>query len=178
MAAGVLIAVLALAPLDRSGDVSFILDKNKVDSAPERMRVENARYSGTDKDGRTFQLSARKAIQPTSNVPFVDISGIMAELFLPQGTVKIAANAGRYALETHILTVPGGIRVVGPDNYRLETSHVTVDLAAKTLQSDGPVSGRTSLGPFRANHLSANLDERSVILDGGARLKIEQGTVR
>ena len=30
-AVGVLIAVLALAPLDRKGDVSFILDKKKVD---------------------------------------------------------------------------------------------------------------------------------------------------
>ena len=47
-AVGVLIAVLAVAPLQKKGDVSFILDKNKVQSAPERMRVEAARYSGTD----------------------------------------------------------------------------------------------------------------------------------
>ena len=47
-AVGVLIAVLALAPLDKKGDVSFILDKKKVQSAPESMRVEAARYTGTD----------------------------------------------------------------------------------------------------------------------------------
>ena len=39
-AVGVLIAFLAIAPLDKRGDVSFILDKNKVENAPERMRVE------------------------------------------------------------------------------------------------------------------------------------------
>ena len=50
-AVGVLIAFLALAPLDKSGDVSFILDKNKVDNAPERMRVEAARYVGEDNRG-------------------------------------------------------------------------------------------------------------------------------
>ena len=42
-AVGVLIAILALAPLDKKGDVSFILDKKKVQSAPERMRVEAVR---------------------------------------------------------------------------------------------------------------------------------------
>jgi lipopolysaccharide export system protein LptC len=31
-AVGVLIVFLALAPLDKNGDVSFILDKNKVDN--------------------------------------------------------------------------------------------------------------------------------------------------
>ena len=37
---GGLAALLAIAPFDKRGDVSFILDKNKVDQAPERMRVE------------------------------------------------------------------------------------------------------------------------------------------
>ena len=58
-AVGVLIAVLALAPLDRKGDVSFILDKKKVDNAPERMRVEAARYVGADNDGQPFQITAQ-----------------------------------------------------------------------------------------------------------------------
>ena len=51
-AVGVLIAVLAVAPLDKNGDVSFILDKKKVENAPERMRVESARYVGADDKGQ------------------------------------------------------------------------------------------------------------------------------
>ena len=34
------------------------------------------------------------------------------------------------------------------------------------------------LGQFQANKLSADLRERKVVLDGGARLKIIQGAVR
>ena len=34
------------------------------------------------------------------------------------------------------------------------------------------------LGQFQAGQLSADLDERTVSLDGGVRLKIEQGAVR
>ena len=63
MAVGVLVAVLAVAPLGKNGDVSFILDKKKVENAPERMRVEAARYVGADNKGQQFQISANSAIQ-------------------------------------------------------------------------------------------------------------------
>ena len=68
-AVGVLIAILMLAPLDKKGDVSFILDKKKVQSVPESMRVEAARYTGTDEKGRQFVMTANRAIQPSSNTP-------------------------------------------------------------------------------------------------------------
>ena len=79
-AVGVLIAMLALAPLDKKGDVSFILDKKKVESAPERMRVEPARYTGTDDKGQPFAMTANRAIQRSSDNPLVDISGMFARL--------------------------------------------------------------------------------------------------
>ena len=65
-AVGVLIAVLMLAPLDKHGDVSFILDKKKVENAPERMRVETARYVGADDKGQKFEITANRAIQRSS----------------------------------------------------------------------------------------------------------------
>src|SRR6476619_1521481 len=64
-AVGVLIAVLALAPLDKRGDVSFILDKKKVQNAHERMRVESARYTGSDDKGQKFVITANNAVQPS-----------------------------------------------------------------------------------------------------------------
>jgi lipopolysaccharide export system protein LptC len=40
------------------------------------------------------------------------------------------------------------------------------------------VTGQMRLGNFRAGQLKADLGERTVVLDGGARLKIVQGAVR
>ena len=37
-AVGILLAILAVAPLEKKGDVSFILDKKKVQNAPERFK--------------------------------------------------------------------------------------------------------------------------------------------
>lgn len=177
-AVGVLITILALAPLDRSGDISFILDKKKVASAPERMRVETARYVGTDDKGQRFAVSAKRAVQPSSDAPVVDVEGIFAELALAQGPIKVAAEAGRYNIDKQEILVSGPVEVAGPDGFSLETRDVTVDFRSRKLSSAGPVRGRIALGPFEAGRIRADLGDRSVILDGGARLKIEQGTVR
>jgi lipopolysaccharide export system protein LptC len=175
---GVLVAVLALAPLDKQGDVSFILDKNKVDSAPERMRVETARYVGEDNRGRKFEVSAQSALQQSSDVQVVDIRGMIARLALVQGPLTIAADQGRYDLEASRVEVIGPVRVAGPDGYRLETRDVTVDLKQRKLASEGPVNGEMRLGRFAAGQLTADLGERTVVLGKGARLKIVQGAVR
>jgi lipopolysaccharide export system protein LptC len=177
-AVGVLLAVLTLAPLDRKGDVSFILDKKKVENAPERMRVEQARYSGTDDKGQMFVMTANRAIQRSSDVPIVDISGMFARLALPQGPVLIGANQGRYNLDSHQVAINGPVKVAGPNGYRLNTRDVTVDLKQRQLQSSGPAAGEMRLGQFQAGQLHANLDDKTVVLDHGARLKIVQGAVR
>ena len=174
---GVLVALLALAPLDRGSDVSFILDKNKVANAPERMRVDVARYTGADKAGRPFTIVARSAVQRSSEQPIVDISGMLARMSLAEGPVTMVANLARYNLDEQALQVVGPIRVTGP-NYNLFTSDVEVDLEERAITGSGGVQGRIPLGSFRAGELRGDLGERTVILDKGVRLKIVQGTVR
>jgi lipopolysaccharide export system protein LptC len=177
-AVGVLIAVLAVAPLERNGEVSFILDKNKVANAPERMRVDTARYTGEDNQGRPFVVAARSAIQPSSDIPAVDISGMMARLGLATGPVTIAANRARYNLDTQIALINGPVRITAPDQYRLATSNVTVDLKQRAVTGSGQVQGQMKLGEFSAGRMRADLGSRTIILDHGARLKIVQGAVR
>ena len=177
-AVGVVIAFLAMAPLDKSGDVSFILDKNQVENAPERMRVEQARYVGQDNNGQKFLIVANRALQRTSEQPIVDIWGMLARFGLAQGPVTVAANQGQYNLDEQKVTVQGAVRVAGPEGEQLVTRDVTVDLKQNVMTSDGGVAGRMELGQFEASRLRANLNDRTVVLDGGARLKIVQGAVR
>ncbi|HET9813430.1 MAG TPA: LPS export ABC transporter periplasmic protein LptC [Sphingomicrobium sp.] len=177
-AVGVLIAVLAVAPLDKRGDVSFILDKKKVENAPERMRVESARYVGADNRGQKFEIVAKSAVQPSSETPIVDIRGMFARLQLDQGPLMIGANRGRYNIDSQQVAINGPVRVLGPDGYRLSTRDVSVNLKNRKLASAGPVSGQMRLGQFEAGQLKADLGSRTIVLDGGARLKIVQGAVR
>ena len=174
----VLIAVLAISPFDKRGDVSFILDKKGVDKATERMRIESARYSGEDASGNKFVIQANRAIQQKSDVPIVMIEGIMAQMGLAQGPLVINAERGNYDLDNQMVQVNGPVKVVGADGYRLETSNVQLDMKQHTLQSRGQVSGTMKLGTFEAGQMHADLGSRTVVLDHGVRLKIVQGAVR
>ena len=177
-AVGVLVAVLALAPLEKKSDVSFILDKKKVQNAQEKMRIESAHYVGTDNKGQRFLITANNALQRTSAAPIVDINGMFAQLALEQGPLLIGANTARYNLDTQKVAIDGPVRVTGGDGYRLATRDVLVDLKQRKLASSGPVAGQMRIGSFQAGQLKADLGSRTVVLEGGARLKIVQGGVR
>ncbi|HEX7930529.1 MAG TPA: LPS export ABC transporter periplasmic protein LptC, partial [Sphingomicrobium sp.] len=97
---------------------------------------------------------------------------------LAQGPVTVAANQGQYNLDRQQVTVKGPVRVAGPEGEQLLTRDVTVDLKKNVMTSDGGVAGRMELGQFQASRLRADLNDRTVVLDGGARLKIVQGAVR
>ena len=68
---GILSAFLVMMPLAGSGDVSFLLDKNKVEVAKERLRIQSATYRGEDGKGQSFAINAGSAVQKTSAEPIV-----------------------------------------------------------------------------------------------------------
>jgi lipopolysaccharide export system protein LptC len=177
-AIGVLLAYLALAPLQKGRDISFILDKNKVDVAKERMRVQSARYRGQDNEGRTFTIDASSAVQATSQDPIVEILGMSAEIGLESGPATLRADRGRYDIEAQKVDVIGPILFTAADGYSLRTRDVAVDLNTRALESRGRVEGTMPLGRFSADKLEANLPQKKVVLSGRARLHIKQGGIR
>ena len=176
--AGLMLLALLVAPFGDEGDVSFILDKNEVATATERMRLEGARYTGVDDDGQPFLIVAKRAIQPTSDVPLVRIRGMAGRLLSSDGPIVLAAGKGSYDLDAQQVAVDGPINFSAPDGYRLRAEDVEVDLKSHMVRSTGPVSGTMTLGEFSAGGLTADLDKRTVTLFGGTRLKIVQGAVR
>ena len=173
-----LLLFLAIAPFGQKGDVSFLLDKNKAEKAQERMRVERARYTGSDDKGQMFVINADHALQRSSAVRVVDINGMNAKVGLDQGPVTITAATGRYDLDAQKVAVPGAVKVRDDKGYHLDTSGVSIDMKGKQLDSGGAVAGTMRLGQFTGGHLSADLDSRTVTLTGGARLKIVQGAIK
>ena len=169
---GVLAAFLVMAPLTASNEVSFVLDKNKVEVAKERMKLQAATYRGQDDKGQAFALNAGSAVQQSSSVPVVQINGMTADLDLDDGPATLRANRGRYDLNTEQMKVDGPIAFRGPNNYRLDTSDATIDLKSKSMNSQGKVTGTVPQGNFSANTLNADLEGRVVRLSGNARLRI------
>jgi lipopolysaccharide export system protein LptC len=175
---GVVLAFLFFSPLEEKQEVSFLLDKNKVGTAEERLKVSAAQYRGQDDEGRPFVLSAQSALQANSQTQVVEISGLSAQILLESGPAGFRANRARYNMENDHVDVVGPILFTAADGYRMGTRDVTVNMRNRTLASRGPVEGQMPLGRFSADQLHVNLPDRTVVLQGRARLHIDQGGIR
>ncbi len=172
---GVLAAFLVLAPLTAGGDASFLLDKNKVDIARERLRIEAAQYRGEDAKGQPFTLTAGSAIQRSSAEPIVQLRDLAARVRLPDGPAQVSANSGVYDMDSERVKLNGPLNFTAAGGYDLKTHDATVDLKQRTIRSESAVTGTTPQGAFSANQMQADMATHTVTLDGRAQLRIEPG---
>ena len=171
-AIGVLSAFLVMAPLTASGDVSFVLDKNKVEVARERLKIQRAQYRGQDDKGQAFELTAGSATQRSSSEPIVQLRALEASMQLPEGPAEIVGQRGHYNMDSQKVAIDGPIAFTGAGGYKMDTSNATIDLTKRTMHSAGSVTGTVPQGRFSADRLNADLDSRTVTLNGNARLRI------
>lgn len=177
-AIGVLTAFLAVAPLTSGRDISFVLSKDRVAVAKERMRVSQAVYRGEDSKGQPFQLTAASAVQTTSTDPVVRLGDMAARILLPDGAATLVAPRGRYDMDSRRVNADGPITVTRADGSAIATHDVAVDLDDRTMASSAPVTGHMPLGRFSADRLNANLVDRTITLTGRVRLHIVQARGR
>ena len=175
---GVVGAVLIFSPFTQRAEVSFLLSKDKVEVAKERMKVTRAQYRGQDSKGQPFALIAGSAVQKSSAEPIVRMSQLSGAIKLNDGPATIAAIEGQYNMDTEQVSVPGTVKVRSASGYRLDASNVAIDLKSRSLAGTGGVSGALNIGQFSANQLSADLDQRVVRLQGNAKLRINQGALK
>ena len=178
VAVGVLSALLATAPFTGGDKVSFVLDKNKVEVAKERMRVTEALYRGQDSKGQPFSLRAGSAVQKSSREPVVDLSSMSARILLSDGPATLTAQKGRYDMETERVGIDGPVQFEAAGGYRLTTRDVGIDLKTRRMRSAGRVDGRIPIGTFSGDHLEADMAARTVTLNGRASLRIEQNGLK
>ena len=172
---GVIAALLVVTPLGPRGEVSFLLDRNKVQTTANRLVVDNAVYRGEDGKGRPFSLSAGSAVQHSVSQPVVQMRDLIGRILLDDGPAQITAELGRYNYDTQQVTVDSEVRFVAADGYHMNTSGVSVDLDNKTMVGSGGVAGATPAGTFSADSIHANLATRTVALAGRARLHMVPG---
>ena len=137
-AVGVIAAVMILAPLSPRGEISFLLDRNKVQVTQERIRVDDATYRGSDNKGRAFTVSAGTAVQASAAVPVVEMKDLLARMLLAEGPAEFSAPDGTYDFRAEQVYINGPVRFAAADGYSLATSNVSIDLKARRVLSSRP----------------------------------------
>jgi lipopolysaccharide export system protein LptC len=178
VAIGVLAALMVLAPLTPRSEISFLLDRNKVELTENRMTVGKAMYRGSDNDGRPFSVLAGKAVQQTRDVQEIEMDDLTARLLLADGPARLMAPQGVYDFGAERVRVPGAVTFEAADGYRMVARDVAVDLNERTLVGQGRVEGAIPAGTFSADRLEVDLQERTISLIGDARLRMSPGELR
>jgi lipopolysaccharide export system protein LptC len=178
MAVGVVAALMVITPLSPRGEVSFLLDRNKVALIDERLSVNNAMYRGRDNQGRPFSLMAGEAVQRSSIEGLVRMQDLVAQMVLSDGPARLSAGGGTYDIDAETVTVDGAVRLTASDGYTMTARGVSVDLKSRVMRGDAGVSGEVPAGTFSANSIRADLGARTLVLDGDARLTMIPGKLR
>lgn len=171
---GMMAAILLLFPLTHADELSFMLAKDQVDVAGERLKVSEALYRGEDRRGQPFVIRAQSALQKSSRDPIVQLQGLSAAIRMKDGDARVVADHGRYDMGKETVDIDGPIRLRSQNGYSLDTRDVVVDLPERKAVSNGPVDGKMPLGTFAADRLEADIEDRTVVLSGRARLHIVQ----
>jgi len=177
-AVGVVVAAMIIGPLFPKGEISFMLDRNKVAVTSERVRISNAMYRGEDNLGRPFTVTAGNAVQVSARVPIVSMQDLAARIRLSDGPAQLTAVAGAYDYDAETVSVTGPVAFAAADGYRMTTSHVAIDLAHHKVIGSGGVTGAIPAGTFSAQRIVADLDQRTIALEGNARLQMAPGKLR
>ena len=175
---GGLLAVMIIAPISPRGEISFLLDRRKVAVLNDRMQVSSAMYRGQDDDGRNFSITAGSAVQHSKTHPLIQLDQLTARIMLDDGPALLTAGKGDYDFGKEIVDIVGPINFQTSDGYRMTATNVDIDLGRKLLKSRGPVEGRIPAGTFSADRIRADLSERTVMLDGNARLRMVPGRMQ
>lgn len=177
-AVGVVAATMLVSPLSPRGEVSFLLDRNKVAIAEDRLRLDNAMYRGQDNRGRPFSVAAGSAVQASATEPVVRMNDLTARLLLADGPAVLSAAAGHYDFDQEVVAVDGIMRFTAADGYRMDVSDVSIDLKDRVLRGEGRVEGSVPAGTFSADRIVADLAARTVALEGHARLRMVPSRMR
>jgi len=175
---GILFALMIFAPLSPGGEISFLLDRDKVAVTQDRLAVTKAMYRGSDDEGRPFSILAGQAVQHTRAVRAIEMTDLTARMLLNDGPAELSARSGTYDMADSQIIVPGAVNFSAADGYRLIARDVTLYLDDQRLVGDDRVEGRIPAGTFSADRMEANLQARTVSLIGNARLRMQPGSVR
>lgn len=177
-AVGVVAAAMLLGPLFPRGEISFLLDRNKVAITEDRLVVANAMYRGEDNEGRPFTVTAANAVQVSAADPVVRMKGLVARILMTDGPAELSAQGGSYDYNREAVDVAGPVTFTAADGYRMTTGHVAIDLKGQRILGNGGVNGAIPAGTFSAERLVADLNARTVALEGNARLVMTPGKLR
>jgi lipopolysaccharide export system protein LptC len=115
------------------------------------LRMVNPRYSGIDREGRPFVITAVSARQIPDRQDLVSLQAPVAEIRLRSGAeVRASAISAVYQSQAGLIDMFGDVTVMHQDGTRFVTQSARVNAAQNAAEGGDPVAGHGPAGEIKA----------------------------
>lgn len=139
----------------------------------EKLRMVEARFTGSERSALPYSLSANLATQESPGADVILLNRPQADIFLEDGTwLALAAKNGRYSQNDQILELSGSVNLFHDSGYEIHSEDARLHLADGTAETNTPVTGQGPFGKLEAQGFLILDKGRTIRFTGETKLVI------
>lgn len=163
--AGMVGAVVLFNVLGSFGAANLVLTSDGI-------VMDHPKLSGNDGD-RSYQVTARKAVQRLTDPRIIDLEQIRADIVLgPDERASIISLKGIYNNAAESLRLYEGVQLEWSEGYSVEVEKVEVDLKTGAMSSDQPITIASDKGRLTSGKIDYDKDRGLVVFKEGVKLTL------
>jgi lipopolysaccharide export system protein LptC len=138
--------------------------------------MDAPRLSGTDGAGRTYTVTADRAVQQISDPRIIRLYGIVARVEEADGTwAEMTSAIGTYDSRLETVVLEEDIRARSAEGYSAALTRAEIDLGTGAVTSDAPVAFSSALGAVEARRMTGGQEGGSMSFGDGVRVTLTPG---
>jgi len=162
LAAGVVCLYVAMV-LETIGWVQGLPQMAIPTIIPKNLTMDNPRYEGFNKDGGSYVVTAKTAIQSLVDLSQIKLNGINGDLTdANKAKTNLKAAHGLYNSKTKLLELFDGIDIVSQDGMHARLSRATVFTEKNLVVTKEPVVVDMPAGTIRSKEMTLRNETRQV----------------
>jgi lipopolysaccharide export system protein LptC len=137
-------------------------------ASAEAERMVNPRFTGADKTGTPYTITANAATRNQDDVVRTFLESPFVQYYTREKALQeIIANDGVYNREERTLLMSGSVKFKTDDGYSFTSEAAILHIDESRIRGDMPISGSGPMGTIKAGGFE--------MLDNGARVRFING---
>lgn len=147
-----IVGLYVLMVIDTTGWIAGMAHISIPRIIPDNLAMDNPRYEGFNKDGGTYVVTAKTAVQDLVNTEHVGLNSINGDLIdAKKSKTNLKAVRGDFNTKTNKLDLSGGINIVAESGMKATLSSATIDTNDNVITSKEPVLVEMPSGTVRSS---------------------------
>jgi lipopolysaccharide export system protein LptC len=142
----------------------------------DNLQIVQARFVGTDNEGRPYMVTADRASQTSATAKLVQLTKPKADITMHDGAwIALSADKGVFHRDSQHLSLTGDVMLFHDQGYEITSQAVDIDVKAGVAESQVSVAGQGPRGQLRAEGMRIEDRGNRILLRGKSSVTIHAG---